>query len=313
MTALLISLFFILGNLVSMLHSLRTTCYGLKKSLRRLSFQKIQSSIASTTTIENDEISDTSSPIPTTFKSQFLQLMHDRGYLFQCTDYTGLDDKLSNNIIPAYLGFDATAKSLHVGSLLQIMILRNLQKTGHKPVVLIGGGTTKVGDPTGKDESRKLLSNEIIQENMQSLSSVFQKFLKFGDGPTDAIMVNNADWLDHLNYLSFLRDYGRMFTINRMLSFDSVKQRLAREQPLTFLEFNYMLLQSYDFVELYKRYSVQLELGGSDQWGNIVSGVELGRKLQLKQPLFGLTAPLITTSDGKKMGKTAAGAVWLNR
>jgi tyrosyl-tRNA synthetase len=192
------------------------------------------------------------------------------------------------------------------------MILRKLQQAGHRPIVLIGGGTTKVGDPTGKDESRKLLTDEIIQDKMNSLSKVFEKFLKFGSGPTDAIMVNNNDWLDPLKYLEFLRDYGRYFTINRMLSFESVKQRLAREQPLTFLEFNYMLLQAFDFVELNRRYGATLQLGGSDQWGNIVSGVELGRKLEAPH-LIGLTAPLITTSDGKKMGKTAAGAVWLNK
>jgi tyrosyl-tRNA synthetase len=192
------------------------------------------------------------------------------------------------------------------------MIVRILQKTGHKPVILIGGGTTKVGDPTGKDESRQLLSEETIQMNADSLASVFSKFIKFGDGKTDAIMINNAEWLNSLNYLDFLRDYGRYFTINRMLSFESVKQRLMREQPLTFLEFNYMLLQAYDFVELHRRYKVTLQLGGSDQWGNIISGIELGRKIDQLQ-LFGLTAPLITTSDGKKMGKTAAGAIWLNR
>eukprot|EP01033_Poteriospumella_lacustris_P000420 gene420-275_t len=214
--------------------------------------------------------------------------------------------------IVAYLGFDATAKSLHVGSLLQIMILRHLQKAGHKPVVLVGGGTTKVGDPTGKDESRKLLTDETINDNIASLTRVFEKFLVFGNGPTDAILVNNADWLDGLNYLSFLRDYGRLFTINRMLSFDSVKQRLEREQPFSFLEFNYILLQSYDFVELHRRHKASLQLGGSDQWGNIVSGVELGRKVGVG-PLFGLTAPLITTSDGKKMGKSVSGAVWLNK
>jgi len=192
------------------------------------------------------------------------------------------------------------------------MILRTLQKCGHKPIILLGGGTTKVGDPSGKDESRQLLSEEIIGQNAASLSSVFQKFIKFGSGENDAVMVNNADWLGSIQYLDFLRDYGRHFTINRMLSFDSVKQRLAREQPLTFLEFNYMLLQAYDFVELSRRYGASLQLGGSDQWGNIVSGVELGRKVDQVQ-LFGLTAPLLTTSDGKKMGKTASGAVWLNR
>lgn len=267
-------------------------------------------------TISGDEsedlISEKGSSMPTMFKSTFLQLMLERGYLHQCTDFATLDEKMQSSIVTAYLGFDATAPSLHVGSLLQIMILRNLQKTGHKPIVLMGGGTTKVGDPTGKDESRRLLSEEVITNNINQISKVFQKFLKFGDGPTDAILVNNAEWLDSLNYLAFLRDYGKLFTINRMLSFESVKQRLAREQPLTFLEFNYMLLQSYDFVELNRRYKASVQLGGSDQWGNIVSGVDLGRKLELG-PLYGLTAPLITTSDGKKMGKTAAGAVWLNK
>jgi tyrosyl-tRNA synthetase len=195
---------------------------------------------------------------------------------------------------------------------MQIMILRNLQRAGHKPIVLIGGGTTKVGDPSGKDESRQMMSVETIQENITALSRVFEKFLKFGDGPTDAVMVNNAQWLDQIKYLDFLRDYGCHFTVNRMLSMDSVKNRLAREQPLTFLEFNYMLLQSYDFVELHKRHRASLQLGGSDQWGNIVSGVELGRRMR-RGPLYGLTSPLVTTADGRKMGKTAAGAVWLDK
>lgn len=264
-------------------------------------------------TVNNEIIEDHSgNSIPESFKDSFLQTMLERGFIHQCTDFATLDDTMSKTRTVAYLGFDATAKSLHVGSLLQIMILRHLQKNGHKPIVLVGGGTTKVGDPTGKDESRKLLTEEAIDDNISSLSKVFQRFLSFGEGANDAIMVNNADWLDNLNYLAFLRDYGRLFTINRMLSFDSVKQRLAREQPFSFLEFNYMLLQSYDFVELFRRYNASVQLGGSDQWGNIVSGVELGRKLNLG-PLYGLTAPLITTSDGKKMGKTAAGAVWLNK
>eukprot|EP01038_Epipyxis_sp_PR26KG_P004802 gene4802-6730_t len=250
--------------------------------------------------------------IPDSFTTPFLQTLLKRGFINQCTDYKGLDGIFSNSTVSAYLGFDATAKSLHVGSLLQIMILRTLQKSGHKPIILIGGGTTKVGDPTGKDESRKLLTEETIQENIESITKVFNKFIKFGDGPTDAIIVNNADWLDNINYLAFLRDYGRYFTINRMLSFESVKQRLAREQPLTFLEFNYMLLQAYDFLELNRKYGAKLQLGGSDQWGNIISGVELARKVDQVQ-LFGLTAPLISTSDGKKMGKTAAGAIWLNK
>eukprot|EP00600_Ochromonadales_sp_CCMP1393_P015579 CAMPEP_0175035112 /NCGR_PEP_ID=MMETSP0005-20121125/23035_1 /TAXON_ID=420556 /ORGANISM="Ochromonas sp., Strain CCMP1393" /LENGTH=415 /DNA_ID=CAMNT_0016296127 /DNA_START=198 /DNA_END=1446 /DNA_ORIENTATION=+ len=239
--------------------------------------------------------------------------MKERGFIHQCTDFKSLDEKFMEGPIKAYLGFDATAKSLHVGSLLQIMILRTLQKCGHKPIILVGGGTTKVGDPSGKDESRQLLTTEVINDNLNSLSQVFEKFIIFGDGPTDAVMVNNADWLDEVKYLDFLRDYGaRYFTINRMLNFESVKQRLAREQPLTFLEFNYMLLQSYDFLELSRRYDACLQLGGSDQWGNIVGGIELGRKVDQRQ-LFGLTAPLITTSDGKKMGKTASGAVWLNK
>lgn len=251
--------------------------------------------------------------MPAKFESNFLQTMKERGFIHQCTNYVKLDQSLQDRKVTAYLGFDATAKSLHVGSLLQIMILRALQKCGHKPIVLVGGGTTKVGDPTGKDESRQLLSEEVIQDNINALSRVFNKFLKFGEGETDAIMVNNADWLDNIKYLDFLRDYGRHFTINRMLSAESVKQRLAREQPFTFLEFNYMLLQSYDFLELSRRYKASLQLGGSDQWGNIVGGVELARKMKHKIPLFGLTTPLVTTSDGRKMGKTAAGAVWLDK
>lgn len=252
------------------------------------------------------------SVMPSKFKSSFLETLRERGYIHQCTDYKGLDDKFCNDTVSAYLGFDATATSLHVGSLLQIMILRNLQKAGHKPIILIGGGTTKVGDPSGKDESRQLLTEDIIKSNSNSIAQIFKKFIIFGNGPSDAIMVNNADWLDNINYLSFLRDYGRFFTINRMLSFESVKQRLAREQPLTFLEFNYMLLQAYDFLELNRRHKASLQLGGSDQWGNIISGVELGRKVD-QVTLYGLTAPLITTSDGKKMGKTASGAMWLNK
>jgi tyrosyl-tRNA synthetase len=250
--------------------------------------------------------------MPEKFQSTFMQTLLERGFIHQCTDFKALDEKFTSGTVAAYLGFDATASSLHVGSLLQIMILRTLQKCGHKPIILIGGGTTKVGDPSGKDESRQLLTPEAIQKNADSIAQVFQKFIKFGDGQGEAIMVNNADWLDEINYLEFLRDYGRYFTINRMLSFESVKQRLAREQPLTFLEFNYMLLQAYDFLELNRRHKAQLQLGGSDQWGNIISGVELARKVDQVQ-LFGLTAPLITTSDGKKMGKTASGAMWLNR
>ena len=246
-------------------------------------------------------------------KSQFLQTMRDRGFLHQCTNILELDARLCEKTQSAYLGFDATADSLHVGSLLQIMILRHLQKSGHRPVVLVGGGTSKVGDPTGKDESRVMLTEEIIKKNTDGITSVFEKFLTFGDDASkaDAILVNNDDWLSELKYLNFLRDYGTHFTINRMLSFESVKQRLGREAPFSFLEFNYMILQAYDFLELYRRHEAILQLGGSDQWGNMVSGTELGRKIEGAQ-LFALTAPLITTSDGKKMGKTANGAVWLN-
>ncbi len=254
-------------------------------------------------------------------ESPFLQTMRDRGFLHQCTNIEELDKQMMDKqkeggALSAYLGFDATADSLHVGSLLQIMILRHLQNSGHKPIVLIGGGTSKVGDPTGKDESRVMLNDEIIKKNTDGISKVFQKFLTFEDegessSVTDAIMVNNDDWLSSLKYLEFLRDYGTQFTVNRMLSFESVKQRLAREAPFSFLEFNYMILQAYDFLELSRRYDAKLQLGGSDQWGNIISGTELGRRCDGTQ-LFGLTAPLITTSDGKKMGKTANGAVWLN-
>ncbi|KAL7533160.1 hypothetical protein ACHAXR_005855 [Thalassiosira sp. AJA248-18] len=250
-------------------------------------------------------------------KSPFLQTMRDRGFLFQCTNLSELDSLLcdatsKNEAVSAYLGFDATADSLHVGSLLQIMILKHLQQCGHRPIVLVGGGTSKVGDPTGKDESRILLTDEIIKQNTDGISKVFQKFLSFGDAtPTDAIMVNNDDWLSGLKYLQFLRDFGTHFTINRMMSFESVKQRLNREAPFSFLEFNYMILQAYDFLELNRRHNAQLQLGGSDQWGNMISGVELGRRVDSVQ-LYALTAPLITTSDGKKMGKTAGGAVWLN-
>ena len=257
-------------------------------------------------------------------KSSFLQTLRDRGFLHQCTNVRELDDTLHSSIanpqekgvVSGYLGFDATADSLHVGSLLQIMILRHFQKSGHKPIVLIGGGTSKVGDPTGKDESRKLLTDETINANKRGISKVFQKFLSFESNSVDksttnAYMVDNDDWLSQLKYLEFLRDYGTQFTINRMLSFDSVKQRLAREAPFSFLEFNYMILQAYDFLELHRRMGVKLQLGGADQWGNIVSGIELGRRCDGAH-LFGLTAPLITTSDGKKMGKTEGGAIWLN-
>ncbi|WP_035723163.1 tyrosine--tRNA ligase [Fodinicurvata fenggangensis] len=244
-------------------------------------------------------------------KSEFLKEISNRGFLHQCTDLEGLDDQLMAGPVTAYIGFDCTADSLHVGHLMSIMNLRWLQKTGHKPIVLMGGGTTKIGDPSGRDETRQLLSNEDIANNMAGIRNVFEQFLTFGDGPTDAVMVNNADWLDDLNYIAFLRDFGRHFSVNRMLSFDSVKLRLDREQPLTFLEFNYMILQAYDFLELSRRQNCLLQMGGSDQWGNIVNGIELTRRLDHKQ-LFGLTTPLITTASGQKMGKTAGGAIWLN-
>jgi len=256
-------------------------------------------------------------------KSPFLQTLRDRGFLHQCTNLKELDDRLcksvnnpeENGLVGAYLGFDATADSLHVGSLLQIMILRHFQRCGHKPFVLIGGGTSKVGDPTGKDESRKLLTDEVIGHNKAGISKVFNKFLSFEEAPdiksTNAYMVDNDTWLSELKYLEFLRDYGTQFTINRMLSFESVKQRLTREAPFSFLEFNYMILQAYDFLELYRRHGITLQMGGADQWGNIVSGIELGRRCE-GASLIGLTAPLITTSDGKKMGKTEGGATWLN-
>ncbi|MEH6756582.1 MAG: tyrosine--tRNA ligase [Parasphingorhabdus sp.] len=247
----------------------------------------------------------------TNYQSDLLRLLNDRGYIHQLTDAEGLDKLANEAIVPGYIGFDATAPSLHIGSLVQIMMLRRLQQTGHKPIVVMGGGTTKVGDPSGKDESRKMLSTEDINRNITSIKRIFEKFLTFGDGPTDAIIVNNADWLDALGYVDFLRDIGPHFTINRMMTFDSVKLRLDREQPLTFLEFNYMILQAYDFLELSRRNSCQLQLGGSDQWGNIINGIELTRRIDGKQ-LFGLTTPLITTADGGKMGKTANGAVWLN-
>ena len=244
-------------------------------------------------------------------KSDFLRVMQERGFLADCTDMAGLDEALMAGVVPGYIGFDATAPSLHVGSLIQIMMLRWLQRTGHKPIALMGGGTTKIGDPSGKDEARQLLTAEKIDENLAGIRTVFDRYLSFGDGPTDAVMPNNAEWLDALNYVGFLRDYGRHFTINRMLSFESVRIRLDREQPLTFLEFNYMLLQAYDFLELSKRMGCRLQMGGSDQWGNIVNGIDLTRRIEGKE-VFGLTTPLLTTSDGRKMGKTAGGAVWLN-
>jgi tyrosyl-tRNA synthetase len=247
----------------------------------------------------------------TNYTSDVLATLHARGYIHQVTDASALDALAAKEIIPAYIGFDATAPSLHVGSMVQIMMLRRLQQAGHKPIVVMGGGTTKVGDPSGKDESRKMLTGADISANIASIRQVFERFLTFGDGPTDAILIDNADWLDALEYVPFLRDVGKHFTINRMLAFDSVKLRLDREQPLTFLEFNYMILQAYDFLELSRRASCRLQMGGSDQWGNIINGIELARRMDGTQ-LFGLTTPLITTADGGKMGKTASGAVWLN-
>ena len=247
----------------------------------------------------------------TGFKSDFMRIVHERGMVHQCSDAARLDELLSSGTRTAYIGFDCTADSLHVGSLLQIMMLRWWQKTGHKVIALMGGGTTKVGDPSFRDEARPLLTNEQIDANMLGIKSVFSKYLTFGTGPTDAVMVNNADWLDNLLYIPLLRDVGRHFSVNRMLTMDSVKLRLERDQPLTFLEFNYMILQSYDFVELYKRHNCIVQMGGSDQWGNIVMGADLGRRMESAE-LFALTTPLIATSSGAKMGKTMAGAVWLN-
>ncbi|WP_201860415.1 tyrosine--tRNA ligase [Microvirga soli] len=244
-------------------------------------------------------------------KSEFLKTLTERGFIHQCTDLTALNERLSAGPVAAYIGFDATADSLHVGSLVQIMTLRWLQKCGHKPVVLIGGGTSQIGDPSFRDASRPRLDDEQIARNAAGLRQVFSRYLTFGDGPTDAVMVDNADWLDPLRYLPFLRDFGTHFTINRMLSFDSVRQRLEREQPLTLLEFNYMVLQAFDFLELSRHHACVLQMGGSDQWGNIVNGIELARRIDQRQ-LFGLTTPLLTTSAGAKMGKTASGAVWLN-
>ena len=245
------------------------------------------------------------------YKSDLLKLLDERGYIHQLTDAAGLDSLAQKGPVTGYIGFDATAKSLHVGNLVSIMLLRRLQQAGHRPIVLMGGGTTKVGDPSGKDESRKLLSEEAIAANIASIRKNFEPFLDFGNGPTGAIMLDNAEWLDDLEYLPLLRDIGPHFTINRMLTFDSVRLRLDREQPLTFLEFNYMILQAYDFLELSRRAGCRLQLGGSDQWGNIVNGIELARRVEGTE-LFGVTTPLITTADGAKMGKTAQGAVWLN-
>jgi tyrosyl-tRNA synthetase len=245
------------------------------------------------------------------FKSDFLRELSSRGFIHQVSEPEVLDELARTKTITAYIGFDCTAPSLHVGSLVQIMLLHWLQKTGHKPIVLMGGGTTRVGDPSGRDETRRILTLEQIEANKDSLKGVFSKFLKFGDGKSDAIMPDNAEWLATLNYVEFLRDVGRHFSINRMLAFDSVKLRLDRQQEMSFLEFNYMILQAYDFVELHKRYGCALQMGGSDQWGNIINGIDLGRRMENAQ-LFALTSPLISTSSGAKMGKTAAGAVWLN-
>ena len=244
-------------------------------------------------------------------KSDFLNLIIERGFLADCTDLQGLDEALKAGVVPAYIGYDATARSLHVGHLLNVMLLRWFQKTGGKPITLMGGGTTKVGDPSFRAEERPLLTPEAIDENIAGMQTVFDRYLTYGDGPTDALMLNNAEWLDDLNYLDFLRDIGRHFSVNRMLSFESVKSRLDREQSLSFLEFNYMILQAYDFLELNRRYGCLLQMGGSDQWGNIVNGIDLTRRV-LEEEIYGLTTPLLTTSDGRKMGKSASGAVWLS-
>ena len=251
----------------------------------------------------------------TNYKSDFLRVAEERGFIHQCTDPDALDGRLCHGATVGYVGIDCTADSLHVGNLMPIMMMYWLQKTGHKPIVLMGGGTTKVGDPSGRDETRRLLSDADIAANMDNIRGTVERLLDFGSGETDAIMVNNADWLDGLHYIPFLRDYGRHFSVNRMLSFDSVKLRLDRDQPLSFLEFNYMILQAYDFVELHRNQGCVLQMGGSDQWGNIVNGVELARRVgaaneQETPTLFGLTCPLITTASGQKMGKTGAGAVW---
>ena len=247
-----------------------------------------------------------------TYKSDLIQIFSERGYIHQATDLDGIDGHAADSIMPTYIGFDCTADSLHVGSLVQIMMLRILQKAGHKPIVLMGGGTTKVGDPSGKDSARPLLSDQDIETNKSGIKKVFEKYLKFGDAPADALMVDNADWLDTLHYIRFLRDFGAHFSINRMMSMDSVKLRLDREQNLSFLEFNYAILQAYDFLELRRRYGCMMQLGGSDQWGNIVTGIDLTRRVD-GQEVFGLTSPLITTASGAKMGKSANGAIWLNK
>lgn len=244
-------------------------------------------------------------------KSKFMSVMIERGFLADCTDYQGLDELLSVGIVPGYIGFDATAKSLHVGSLIQIMMLRWLQKTGNKPITLMGGGTTKVGDPSFRAEERPLLTEKQIDDNISGIKRVFERYISYDDSPTGALMLNNAEWLDKLNYLEFLRDIGMHFSVNRMLSFESVKSRIDREQSLSFLEFNYMILQAYDFLELNRRYGCLFQMGGSDQWGNIVNGIDLTRRV-LNHEIYGLTSQLLTTSDGKKMGKSLNGAIWLN-
>ena len=248
----------------------------------------------------------------TAYKSDLLRLLDARGYIHQVTDAPALDALASKGIVPGYIGFDATAPSLHVGNLVSIMLLRRLQQAGHKPVVVMGGGTTRIGDPTGKDEVRKMLTDDTIETNINSIRTAFEQFLTFGDGPTDAVMVNNHDWLGQLGYIELLQQVGTHFTINRMLTFDSVKLRLEREQPMTFLEFNYMILQGYDFRHLSKTMGVRLQMGGSDQWGNIINGMELARRMDGAE-VFGLTTPLITKADGSKMGKSVSGAIWLNR
>ncbi len=246
-----------------------------------------------------------------TYASDLLNTLSDRGYIHQLTDAAGLDALATKQVVPGYIGFDPTAPSLHVGSLVQIMLLRRMQQTGHKPIVLMGGGTGKIGDPSFKDEARKLLAEDGIASNVASIKRIFERFLTFGDGPSDAVMVDNADWLDRLEYIPFLREVGQHFSVNRMLSFDSVKLRLEREQSLSFLEFNYMILQAYDFRELAQRHACRLQMGGSDQWGNIVNGIELARRMD-GTDVYGVTTPLITTADGGKMGKTMSGAVWLH-
>src|SRR5829696_1255493 len=251
------------------------------------------------------------SPNPEKPRSAFLQAASERGFIHQCTDLAALDARFAAGPVTAYVGYDCTADSLHIGNLMSIMLLRLFQQTGNKPIVLMGGGTTRIGDPSGKDESRQLLDDAAIARNMAGIRQVFANYLRFGDGPTDAVMVNNADWLDELHYIPFLRDVGRHFSVNRMLTQDSVRLRLERDQPLSFLEFNYLILQAYDFAELARRQGCELQMGGSDQWGNIVAGVELGRRTD-GRTLFGLTTPLVTTASGAKMGKSAQGAVWLN-